>query len=334
MKGYLSIGKVAKQKGVSIKSLRYYDRIGVFVPAYINKETNYRYYTEDQLFLLDAIQLCIELGIPLSRFEEYKDADGSLNIQKLLFDGKDLAEKKIRHMRSCIDQLQNTLSRLDAGKPATTHTPAPESSTGEKPERSGKTVTAAKQTDQSKEFTASDSKTVIDNPNSDTGVSTDADTSSHESDVSETIDPKNEESTDADSAIKLQSRYVITAEFDEVTTANRYNHMLLSLFVNAEKNGQSAGYPTGLIYETKNGVTTKSVFATLQGDITDPSALPASCRILPAGEYLADRSSQHRIEQASEVFPILANKKAGEDTLLIETDVMEEKGVKELQLLL
>ena len=94
MKGYLSIGKVAKQKGVSIKSLRYYDRIGVFVPAYINKETNYRYYTEDQLFLLDAIQLCIELGIPLSRFEEYKDADGSLNIQKLLFDGKDLAEKR------------------------------------------------------------------------------------------------------------------------------------------------------------------------------------------------------------------------------------------------
>ena len=94
MKGYLSIGKVSKQKNVSIKSLRYYDRIGVFVPAYINKETNYRYYTQDQLYLLDAIQLCIELGIPLSSFSDYRESDGTLNIQKLLFDGKDLAEKK------------------------------------------------------------------------------------------------------------------------------------------------------------------------------------------------------------------------------------------------
>ncbi|MBR6316361.1 MAG: MerR family transcriptional regulator [Lachnospiraceae bacterium] len=301
MKGYLSIGKVAKQKGVSIKSLRYYDRIGVFVPAYINKETNYRYYTEDQLFLLDAIQLCIELGIPLSRFEEYKDADGSLNIQKLLFDGKDLAEKKIRHMRSCIDQLQNTLSRLDAGETAAVR--APETPASEETDRSDKVSKNIKPAKQSKEIIES-----------------------------ETVNPQTKESTDSNSVKQLQSRYVITAEFDEVTTANRYNHMLLSLFVNAEKNGQSAGYPTGLIYETKNGITSKLVFATLQGDITDTSALPASCRILPAGKYLTDRSSQHRIEQPADVFPILTNKKAGEDTLLIETDVMEEKGVKELQL--
>ena len=47
MKGYLSIGAVSKRKGVSIKSLRYYDRIGVLRPAYINKDTNYRYYKEE-----------------------------------------------------------------------------------------------------------------------------------------------------------------------------------------------------------------------------------------------------------------------------------------------
>ena len=33
MKGYLSIGKVAKLKGVSVKSLRYYDEIGILKPA-------------------------------------------------------------------------------------------------------------------------------------------------------------------------------------------------------------------------------------------------------------------------------------------------------------
>ena len=64
MNQYLSIGKVSKMKNVSIKSLRYYDKIGILKPAFINAETNYRYYTEEQLYLLDAVTLCIKLGIP------------------------------------------------------------------------------------------------------------------------------------------------------------------------------------------------------------------------------------------------------------------------------
>ena len=49
MKGYLSIGKVAKLKNVSIKSLRYYDEIGIFKPALTDHTTGYRYYKESQL---------------------------------------------------------------------------------------------------------------------------------------------------------------------------------------------------------------------------------------------------------------------------------------------
>ena len=49
MSQYMSIGKVSKLKNVSIKSLRYYDQIGILKPAFVNTETNYRYYTEDQL---------------------------------------------------------------------------------------------------------------------------------------------------------------------------------------------------------------------------------------------------------------------------------------------
>ena len=36
MKEYLTIGEVSKMKGVGIKSLRYYDRLGILKPAYIN----------------------------------------------------------------------------------------------------------------------------------------------------------------------------------------------------------------------------------------------------------------------------------------------------------
>ncbi|MBR1691284.1 MAG: MerR family transcriptional regulator, partial [Lachnospiraceae bacterium] len=80
MSEYLSIGKVSKLKNVSIKSLRYYDELGIFRPAYINPKTNYRYYTRQQLPLLDAISLCIEIGIPLRDFDNYKDAKGNVDL--------------------------------------------------------------------------------------------------------------------------------------------------------------------------------------------------------------------------------------------------------------
>ena len=98
MKDFLSIGKVAKLKNVSIKSLRYYDEIGILKPALTDHTTGYRYYKEAQLYVLDAISLCIELGIPLKELKKYASSDGSYDLQRLLGDAKDLAENRIRSM--------------------------------------------------------------------------------------------------------------------------------------------------------------------------------------------------------------------------------------------
>lgn len=111
MPQYLSIGKVSKLKNVSIKSLRYYDRIGILKPAFVNAETNYRYYTEEQLYLLDAITLCIKLGIPLKDLNQYVEHD-AINLQKLLYDGKILAEEKIMEIHQSLEALQDTLRNL------------------------------------------------------------------------------------------------------------------------------------------------------------------------------------------------------------------------------
>ncbi len=113
MSQYLSIGKVSKLKNVSIKSLRYYDKIGILRPAFVNTETNYRYYTEEQLYLLDAITLCIKLGIPLKDLSRYVEHD-SINLQKLLYDGKILAEEKIMEIHQCLEALQETLQQLSS----------------------------------------------------------------------------------------------------------------------------------------------------------------------------------------------------------------------------
>ena len=111
MSQYMSIGKISKLKNVSIKSLRYYDQIGILKPAFVNTETNYRYYTKDQLYLLDALTVCIKLGIPLKDLNNYVEND-SINLQKLLYDGKILAEQKILEIHNCLGTLQETLQNM------------------------------------------------------------------------------------------------------------------------------------------------------------------------------------------------------------------------------
>ena len=127
MSQYMSIGKVSKLKNVSIKSLRYYDQIGILKPAFVNTETNYRYYTEEQLYLLDAITVCIKLGIPLKDLNNYVEGT-SINLQKLLYDGKILAEQKILDIHNCLAALQETLQNM--ASPVTGRAKIPESKSG------------------------------------------------------------------------------------------------------------------------------------------------------------------------------------------------------------
>ena len=39
MDGYMTIGEVAKVKQISIKALRYYEKIGILKPAYCDPDT-------------------------------------------------------------------------------------------------------------------------------------------------------------------------------------------------------------------------------------------------------------------------------------------------------
>lgn len=106
MEDYLTIGEVSKMKGVGIKSLRYYDQIGILKPAYTNPKTGYRYYSIEQMLMLDMILLCLGLDIPLKKMQEYMDEESHLDVKSLLEDGRRKAEEKAK-------KIQDTLSQID-----------------------------------------------------------------------------------------------------------------------------------------------------------------------------------------------------------------------------
>ncbi|WP_375751026.1 MerR family transcriptional regulator [Vibrio sp. HN007] len=59
-----SISDVSKLCNISTKALRYYDKIGLIKPKRLNSN-NYRYYTDDSLFLIPIIKYYKQMGFTL-----------------------------------------------------------------------------------------------------------------------------------------------------------------------------------------------------------------------------------------------------------------------------
>ena len=113
MKYGFTISEFAKLRDININSLRYYEKIGVLVPAYTDPNTGYRYYTPDQLSVLDAILLCINLDIPLKQLSEYKSGDTYILNEKLYEKGKELANEKIKTIQTELEKIEYTLRYLE-----------------------------------------------------------------------------------------------------------------------------------------------------------------------------------------------------------------------------
>lgn len=112
----LTIGEASTLKGVSPKSLRYYERIGILEPAVVDPQTGYRYYGMNQMLDLDVIITCIELGIPLKTLVEYKNAGGSLDIASLLERGRATALERIRKASARLAQIDSCLREIEQQK--------------------------------------------------------------------------------------------------------------------------------------------------------------------------------------------------------------------------
>lgn len=113
MKEYLTINEFAKLRNVNANSLRYYEKLGILIPALTDPQTKYRYYLPEQLVLLDTITLCIKLGIPLKNLKDYIDDNGSLNEKRIFEDGRQIMQKKISDMQSGLNLVQFNLKLLE-----------------------------------------------------------------------------------------------------------------------------------------------------------------------------------------------------------------------------
>ncbi len=112
MKKYFTIGEVAKIKNVSHTSLRYYDEIGILVPAWVNPENGYRYYVKNQMILLDFITMSIYLGIPLKELGTYIQEDNDLDIESFILHAKNKINHSLKKFKKDLYFLETALEHL------------------------------------------------------------------------------------------------------------------------------------------------------------------------------------------------------------------------------
>ena len=73
------IGTVARLAQVSVRTLRYYDEIGLLAPVWVDPDTGYRWYAAEQLHRLHRVLALRDLGVRLSEIAVLVDKDLSVD---------------------------------------------------------------------------------------------------------------------------------------------------------------------------------------------------------------------------------------------------------------
>lgn len=82
--GLFSIGRAASMSGVSAKTLRYYESLGLIQPKYTCSENGYRFYDNETLLLIPVIKYYQQVGLNLKRIKELISLAGCANHYKYL----------------------------------------------------------------------------------------------------------------------------------------------------------------------------------------------------------------------------------------------------------
>lgn len=103
-----TISEMAKLSGVSVRTLHYYDEIGLLAPSEVVSETGYRYYDDKSLEKIQQILFYRELDFPLKEIVQIMNAS-DYNKEETLFKQRELLKLKRKRLDKLIGLLNANL---------------------------------------------------------------------------------------------------------------------------------------------------------------------------------------------------------------------------------
>ncbi len=108
-----TVKQIAEIAGISTRTLRYYDKIGLLKPAHINS-AGYRIYTSDEVDLLQQILFFRALDMPLKEIDKIIN-DDTFDSLRALKEHKIKLQKKQDQLNALINTLDKTIAATEEG---------------------------------------------------------------------------------------------------------------------------------------------------------------------------------------------------------------------------
>ena len=132
MEDYFSIGELSSYQNISKQTLIFYDKIGLFRPAYVDPGNGYRYYSASQLDELDTILILKKCGLSLQAIKELLEhytTESSLRVLTQQVQVLDRQMEELQMVRSrlaqrCVQLERAGLHREGGNQPRVERLPA------------------------------------------------------------------------------------------------------------------------------------------------------------------------------------------------------------------
>lgn len=111
MEMYFKVGDLAEMFDMSVRALRLYDKMDLYKPEYIDEQTGYRYYTADQIPLLNTILVFKAMGVKLYQIKHL--VDNGINPEeliKIMSERRDFWEKQIEIAKFNIENIDKIMA--------------------------------------------------------------------------------------------------------------------------------------------------------------------------------------------------------------------------------
>jgi DNA-binding transcriptional MerR regulator len=107
----ISIGQLSRASGLTIKALRYYDRIGLLEPSVVDPATGFRYYVADQITAARAVGRLRSVDVPLDDIRKYLEADDrDAALREILISHRTRLESRATRLAGNLHELSHILN--------------------------------------------------------------------------------------------------------------------------------------------------------------------------------------------------------------------------------
>lgn len=116
MKDLFTIGEVSRLFNTNIRTLRYYDSIGLLKPTRVDERTGYRYYSTKDFERLNTIKYLRTLDMPLENIAQFFDNKEISVMEELLTNQKEQIQGRIEELCRIRTKIDNRLELIAEAK--------------------------------------------------------------------------------------------------------------------------------------------------------------------------------------------------------------------------